>query len=108
IHGFFNLNAASAIALVNVAITLVAILMLQRVNRRRRFVTVGSTTRRAARHTGRGMKILANAYVWGLLAVALLPQAVTVFTSFAEKWPGTLWPTQMGWGNYGYVFSRIL
>ena len=108
IHGFFNLNAASAIALVNVLITLGAILFLIRVNKKRRFVTVGSTTRRAALQTGRGIRIVANAYVWGLLALALLPQVVVVFTSFAEKWPGTLWPTQYGWGNYQYVFSRVV
>ncbi len=108
IHGFFNLNAASAIALVNVLITLGAILFLIRVNKKRRFVTVGSTTRRAALQTGRGIRVIANLYVWGLLALALLPQLVVVFTSFAEKWPGTLWPTQYGWGNYQYVFSRVV
>lgn len=108
IHGFFNLNGAAAIALVNVAITLVAILFLIRVNRKRRFITVGSTTRRAAQHTGRGIRIVANVYVWGLLTLALLPQAVILFTSFAERWPGTLWPTAYGWGNYRYVFSRVL
>lgn len=107
IHGYFNLNAASAIALVNVVITLVAILFLIRINKKRRFVTVGSTTRRAPLHTGPAMKIAANLYVWGLLAIALLPQAVVVFTSFAERWPGTVWPTRFGWGNYIYVFSRI-
>lgn len=108
IHGFFNLNAASAIALVNVAITLVAILILMQVNKKRRFVTVGSTTRRAPLQTGRGIKIAANVYVWGLLFIALLPQLVVLFTSFAEKWPGTLWPTKMGFGNYVYVFSRMI
>lgn len=108
IHGFFNLNGAAAIALVNVAITLVAILFLIRVNRKRRFITVGSTTRRAAQHTGRGIRIVANVYVWGLLTLALLPQAVILFTSFAERWPGTLWPTAYGWENYRYVFSRVL
>ncbi len=108
IHGFFNLNAAAAIALVNVVITLVAILILVRINKKRRFITVGSTTRRAARHTGTGIKIVANIYVWGLLFLAILPQIVIVFTSFAERWPGTLWPLEYGWGNYRYVFNRMV
>ncbi|MCR8725093.1 ABC transporter permease [Frigidibacter sp. ROC022] len=108
IHGYFNLNAASAIALVNVAITLIAIVLLLRINRKRRFITVGSTTRRAALQTGRGIRIVANLYVWGLLAVALLPQAVVIFTSFAEKWPGTRWPLEYGLDNYRYIFSRIV
>jgi iron(III) transport system permease protein len=108
IHGYFNLNAAAAIALVNVAITLVAILFLVRVNKKRKFITVGSTTRRAALHTGTGIKIVANIYVWGLLFLAILPQIVILFTSFAERWPGTLWPLEYGWENYRYVFSRVV
>jgi iron(III) transport system permease protein len=108
IHGYFNVNAAAAIAVVNVLVTLVAILFLVRANRRRRFVTVGSTTRRAPSHTGLGMRLLANTYVWGLLFLALLPQIVVVFSSFAERWPGTLWPLQYGLGNYAYVFSRVV
>jgi iron(III) transport system permease protein len=108
INGFFNLNGAAAIALVNVAITLIAIVALLRINKRRRFVTLGSTTRRAALIRTPGMKLAANLYVWGLLFLAVLPQLVIVFTSFAERWPGTLWPLQYGWGNYRYVFSRVL
>lgn len=108
INGFFNLNGAAAIALVNVAITLVAILLLLRINKRRRFVTLGSTTRRAALIRTPGMRIAANLYVWGLLFLAILPQLVIVFTSFSERWPGTLWPLQYGWSNYTYVFSRVL
>src|SRR5690606_31796027 len=53
-------------------------------------------------------RLLANAYVWGLLFLALLPQIVVVFTSFAERWPGTLWPLQYGLGNHVYVFSRVV
>lgn len=108
VNGFFNLNATAAIALVNVLITLIAILFLVRMNRRRRFVTLGSTSRRAVRHTSLGMKIIANIYVWGLLALALLPQTVVVFRSFAVRWPGTLWPLQYGWDNYAFVFSRVI
>ena len=100
IHGFFNLNAAAAIALMNVLITLVAILVLARVNRRRRFVTVTSIARRAKQHTGIGAQIAANLYVWTLITVALLPQMVILFTSFAERWGGTLFPTEYGFGNY--------
>ena len=108
IHGFFNLNAASAIAMVNVLITLVAILALVRVNRKRRFVTVTGTTRRAARHTGRGIRIAANVYVWGLLGVSLAPQMVIVFTSFAESWGASLFPTKFGFAVYQSVLDDSL
>lgn len=107
INGFFNLNGAAAIALVNVAITLVAIAVLIRVNRRRRFVTLGSASRRAPQHAGRGARAFAACYVWGLLFVALLPQMVVVFMSFVERWPGTLWPLSYGFQNYVFVWDRI-
>ena len=67
IHGFFNLNAASAIALVNVLITLMAILLLGWINRKRRFITITSVTRRSKQHTGLGAQILANCYIWLVL-----------------------------------------
>ena len=106
IHGFFDLNTASAIALVNVAITLIAILVLARVNRKRRFVTVTSVTRRAKQHTGLVAQVLANGYIWLLLFLALLPQIIIVFTSFAEEWGGTLFPTQYGFGNYFTIWEE--
>ena len=105
IHGFFDLNAASAIALVNVLITLVAILLLGWINRKRRFVTITSVTRRSKQHTGLGAQILANGYIWLLLLFALLPQIVIVFSSFAERWGGSLFPTEYGFANYLTVWE---
>jgi iron(III) transport system permease protein len=107
VNGYFNLNATAAIALVNVLITLVVIVGLLQINKRRRFVTVGTTTQRAPQHKGLAIRIIANLYVWGLLALALLPQIVIVFTSFAERWPGTLWPLEYGLANYEFVFNRV-
>lgn len=107
INGYFNLNAASAIALVNVFITLIAILILGHFTGKRRFVTITSVTRRSKQHTGLGARIAANAYVWILLWLALLPQIVVVFTSFAEKWAATLLPTAYGFGNYARVYERL-
>ena len=106
IHGFFNLNAASAIALVNVLITLMAILLLGWSNRKRRFITITSVTRRSKQHTGLGAQILANCYIWLLLLFALLPQIVIVFSSFAERWGGSLLPTQYGFANYLTVWEE--
>jgi iron(III) transport system permease protein len=106
IHGFFDLNAASAIALVNVLITLIAILVLGRINRRRNFVTVTSVTRRSKQHSGLAAQILANGYIWLLLLFALLPQIIIVFSSFAERWGGTLLPTEYGFSNYLTVWEE--
>lgn len=105
VNGFFNLNAASAIAMINVVITLLAILALAWVNRKRRFVTVSGTARRSAQITGRWPITIANLYVWVLLAAALAPQMVIVFTSFAEEWGAALFPTQYGFRIYETVWE---
>ncbi len=107
VHGYFNLNAASAIAFVNVAITLIAILVLARVNRRRRFVTITSVTRRSKQLTGLGARVLGNAYIWLLLLLALLPQITIVFASFAERWAASLFPTAYGFANYLHVWTDL-
>ncbi len=107
INGYFNLNTASAIALANVLLTLVAVIFLALIQRRRRFITVTSTTRASKKHTGRGARIAANTYVWLLFALAVLPQAVVLFYSFAERWTGTLWPQRMGFGNYIHIFTEL-
>ena len=106
IHGYFDLNSASAIALVNVLITLVAILILGRLNKKQHFVTVTSVTRRSKRHSGLVAQILANGYIWLLLLFALLPQIIIVFTSFAERWGGSLFPTEYGIANYLNVWEE--
>ena len=49
IHGFFNLNAASAIAMVNVALTILALAVLAWINRRRSVATLTGTARSAVR-----------------------------------------------------------
>jgi iron(III) transport system permease protein len=46
-------------------------------------------------------------YVWGLLFLALLPQILVVFSSFAERWAGTLFPTQYGLGNYRLILGNV-
>ncbi len=107
VNGFFNLNGASAIALVNVGLTLIAILFLTRANRRRRFVTVTSVTRRSKQMRGRGARVFANLYCWTLLFFALLPHMMVVFSSFAEKWAATLFPTAYGLGNYQVALTSL-
>ena len=111
IHGFHNLSAASAIAMVNVALTLAALWLLARINRRRAHATLTGTSRASARLTGLWARIWANAYTWALIFVAVLPQIAILFASFAEEWPGTLLPTRYGFSHYvsvaGYLTQPI-
>ncbi len=108
IHGFHNLSAASAIAMVNVALTLVALAFLARVNRRKAHATITGIARAAARLDGTGARIFANTYTWGLLFVAALPQAAILLASFAEEWPGTLLPTAYGFAHYVSVSKYLV
>ena len=107
VNGFFNLNGASAIALVNVGLTLIAIIFLTRANKRRRFITVTSVTRRSKQMRNRGARIFANLYCWTLLFVALLPHMMVVYSSFAERWAATLFPTAYGLANYRVALTTL-
>jgi iron(III) transport system permease protein len=107
VHGMFNLNAASAIALFNVFFTALAVIILHHITRRQ-FITVTGVSRRARQINTFGAKAIANIYVWTLLLVALLPQIVVLFTSFAERWGGAVFPTVYGLGNYIEIFSTSL
>ena len=108
VEGFFNLNGAAAIAFVNVLLVLTFLLVVRRLTGKRRFVTLTGTTQRSRMATSLGARIFGNVYVWGLMALALLPQAMVVFSSFAERWAGTMLPTQFGLGNYQLILGRVL
>jgi iron(III) transport system permease protein len=112
VEGFFNLNAAAAIAVVNVLLVLLFLLVLRRFMGSKRYVTLTGTTQRSKQDDSLPAVLLGSLYCWGLLFFALLPQMMVVFSSFAERWAGTLLPTQYGLGNYqlilGDVFQPIL
>ena len=95
IHGYFNLNAASAIAMVNVLLTLVAMAALAWIHRHRNFATIGGTSHAAARHSGKGARVFGNVYCWLVIFIAILPQLVIALASFAGRWPGTMLPESL-------------
>ena len=107
IHGFFNLNAAAAIAIVNVVLTIAALGALGWVNRRRSHATITGASRAAPRATGLGLRIAANLFCWAVLIAALLPQLVVFVASFVERWPGTLFPTVYGLSHYRSVATHL-
>jgi iron(III) transport system permease protein len=107
VHGYFNLNGASAIAMVNVLLTLLAILILTRLNKGRSHVTVTGGTRRSVQIKGRGARIFANTYCWGLLLIALTPHLIVFYSSFAERWAGTLFPIKYGLANYFRILPEV-
>jgi iron(III) transport system permease protein len=108
IHGFFNLNAAAAIAAVNVILTVLAMLLLGWVNRKRSHATIGGSATAAVRMTSRGARIAGTVYCWLLIAIAVLPQLVIALASFAERWPGTMLPVSYTLEHYRRVGSTLL
>ncbi len=108
IHGFFNLNAASAIAAVNVVLTLAAMGLLAWVNRKRSHATVGGTAGATLRFTHPGARLAGNLYCWLVILVAVLPQLVIALASFADRWPGTMLPQSYTWDHYRHVGSQLL
>ncbi len=107
IHGFFNLNAAAAIAMVNVVLALLALMALAWVNRARSVATVSGTARSAVRSVPPGLRWSAIVYVWFVLIFANLPQLVTVLYSFSERWGGTMFPSVYGLENYRRIMGEI-
>lgn len=107
IHGFFNLSAASAIAAVNVLLTLLAMLALAWVHRRRSFATLGGTAAAVPRLTGAGARAFGNLYCWVVLFIAILPQLVIALASFAGRWPGTMLPESYTLDHYRAVWSQL-
>lgn len=107
VEGFFNLNGAAAIAIVNVLLVIAFLLFIRRFTGKKRYVTLTGTTR-GSRRSGRLLdRVLGAVYVWGLLLLALLPQILVVFSSFAERWSGTLFPTEYGLGNYRHILGNV-
>lgn len=108
VEGFFNLNGAAAIAVVNVLLVLLFLLLVRRFSGKKRFVTLTGTTQRSKQNDSLAARVFGNVYVWGLMAMALVPQGMVVFSSFAERWAGTLLPTQYGLGNYRLILGNVL
>ena len=108
IHGFFNLNAASAIAAVNVLLTLFAMALLGWVNRQRAHATTGGTASAAVRFTHPGARLAANVYCWLVIFISVLPQLVIALASVADRWPGTMLPTSYTWAHYERVGGQLV
>ena len=105
VTGFFNLNTAGAIAMINVAIVTVGIILSQYVTARRSYVTITGTTQAARISAGRALKWLGIFYCAGVIFFSLLPHLTVIITSFTEGWAGTRYPTKFSLENYKRIFE---
>jgi len=108
IHGFFNLNAASAIAAVNVLLTVAAMGLLAWVNRARAHASLGGTAAASVRSSRPAARFAGNVYCWLVIVIAVSPQIVIALASFADRWPGTMLPESYTLAHYRNVANQLL
>jgi iron(III) transport system permease protein len=108
VTGFFNLNAAGAIAMINVVLVAFAILLSQWITARRSYVTITSTTQAARISSSKVLKWFGTFFCLGVIFFSLLPHITVIFTSFTEGWAGTRYPTKFSLRNYQRIFQVAL
>jgi len=108
VTGFFNLNAAGAIAMVNVVLVAFAILLSQYVTAKRSYVTITSTTQAARISSSKLLKWIGTIFCLGVIFFSLLPHITVIITSFTEGWAGTRYPTKFSFENYRRIFQVAL
>lgn len=102
VNGFWDLNGASSIAVVNVLITGAVLWYQKYVVSKREYETISASHVEIRQHEHPALRIIAALYCFVVLLVSLAPQIVIVVMSFFEKWQG-LFPEGFTLAN----FSRI-
>ena len=81
VNGFWNINGASSIAVVNVAITAFVLWLQKWMVSRHEYETISATHTDVKQHEGKGAVIISTIYCAIILIVSLLPQiTIIVFT----------------------------
>lgn len=88
VNGFWDLNGAASIAIVNVAITALVLYLQKRIVSRHEYETISATHSEIRQHDGKAIRIIAFVYCAIILVVSLLPQVTIIVMSFFEKWVG--------------------
>ncbi len=108
ISGYNNFNAASAIAIVSIMISLLVLLFSRWLKSRHDYITVTSQSSQLKLHDKPALNIIGTIVVILIIFVSLLPQMIMLMGSFAETWVGTALPTKWSLLNYRTVFNRNL
>jgi iron(III) transport system permease protein len=90
VNGFWDLNGASSIAVVNVLITGAVLWFQKYVVSRREYETISASHVEIQQHKHPVLRVLAFLYCLVVLLVSLAPQIVIIVMSFFEKWQGLL------------------
>ncbi len=99
VNGFFNINGAASIAVVNVAITALVLYLQKYVVAKREYETISATHKELKIHDGKAAVIISTIYCLLILVISLLPQLTIIIMSFFTKWVGLL-PEGFTFANY--------
>ncbi|HEY9054045.1 MAG TPA: iron ABC transporter permease [Rectinemataceae bacterium] len=102
VNGFWDLNGASSIAVVNVLITGFVLWFQKYVVSRREYETISASHVEIQQHSHPAIRIIAGIYCLVILIVSLAPQVVIIVMSFFEKWQGLL-PEGFTLANYAGI-----
>ncbi len=102
VNGFWDLNGAASIAVINVMITALVLYLQKRVINRHEYETISATHSEIKQHEGLAIRIIAIVYCLLILVVSLLPQITIIVMSFYEKWVG-LFPEGFTLRNYARI-----
>jgi iron(III) transport system permease protein len=99
VNGFWDLNGAASIAVVNVLITGFVLWFQKYVVNKRQYETISATHVEIKMHENKTLRILSFIYCFVILIVSLAPQICIIIMSFFEKWTG-LFPEGFTLANY--------
>ncbi|MEA5032935.1 MAG: iron ABC transporter permease [Sphaerochaeta sp.] len=99
VNGFWDLNGAAAIAVVNVVITGAVLIIQKYIISRRQYETISASRSSQKLYTHWAARFFGSLYCIVILVVSLAPQITIVVMSFFEKWQGLL-PEGFTWANY--------
>lgn len=102
VNGFWDLNGASSIAVVNILITGFVLWFQKYVVSRREYETISASYVEIKQHDHPAMRLIAGLYCLIILVVSLAPQIVIIVMSFFEKWQGLL-PEGFTLANYSGI-----
>jgi len=99
VNGFWNINGASSIAVVNVLITALVLWFQKYLVNRHQYETISASRSTLKMNEGKGIRIFAIIYCMIVLVASLLPQVTIIVMSFFTKWIG-LYPEGFTFANY--------
>lgn len=102
VNGFWDLNGASAIAILSVIIVVIALTIQKKVVSAREYETISTASSEYKLHKNPLIKAIAIIYCGLVLFISLAPQITIIIMSFFRQWIGFL-PTGFTLRNYEII-----